>query len=214
MVNFGYDSLRAAEALRAVQTLRPAPATVLDVGAGIGGHSDVFDALGYQVTSVDAHPMFPGCVEWNIPGQEAPQGVRGERYDIVWCCHTLEHSNAPGAFLEALRDMLVPETGLLAITVPPMKPSIVGGHVTLWNAGLLLYNLILAGFDCSQASVRTYGYNVSVLVPRPSWEDAIELGDVLRTLVHDSGDIERLADYFPIPVRQGFDGNIEEVNWL
>ena len=46
-------------------------------------------------------------------------------------------------FLKKVHSLLN-EGGYLAIIVPPRKPFIVGGHVTIWNAGLVLYNLILA----------------------------------------------------------------------
>ena len=40
------------------------------------------------------------------------------------------------------------DDGVLAITVPPGESLVIGGHLTNWNAGILLYNLVLAGFDC------------------------------------------------------------------
>ena len=99
----------------------------------------------------------------------------------------------------------IDEGGIFAVTVPPLKHEIVGGHVTLWNAGLLLYQLILAGFDCSSASVKTYGYNISVIVRKKA--------ATLPRLRMDFGDIEALSHYFPFPVANGFDGRILEVNW-
>jgi hypothetical protein len=82
---------------------------------------------------------------------------------LVWCSHVLEHQPNAGLFLAKLiRDCR--DGGILAITVPPAKTEIVGGHVSLWNAGLLLYRLALTGIDCRDARVKTYGYNVSVIV--------------------------------------------------
>ena len=91
------------------------------------------------------------------------------------------------------------------ISVPPLRHNIVGGHVSLWNAGLLLYNLILAGFDCSEASVKQYGYDISVVVQK---KEAI-----LPELNYDHGDIEVLAKFFPMKVKQGFHGQLDEINW-
>lgn len=125
-------------------------------------------------------------------------------FDAVWACHVLEHQPNPGIFLQECRRRLKPG-GLLFVTVPPMKHAIVGGHVTLWNAGLLLYQLILAGFDCSKARVGTYGYNISVIVPN----DATDLPE----LAYDDGDIERLARFFPVPVVHGFDGEMPNIGW-
>ena len=99
------------------------------------------------------------------------------------------------------------EGGLLAITVPPRKQNIVGGHVSLWNTGTLLYHLILAGFDCSAASAACYGYNISVIVQKRT--------AALPALTSDKGDIELLAHLFPMPLqaRQGFDGDAYAVSW-
>lgn len=125
-------------------------------------------------------------------------------FDAIWCCHVLEHQRNVGAFLEKCFADLK-DGGWLAVTVPPRKDEIVGGHLTLWNAGLLLYNLILAGFDCSGASVKTYGYNVSVIVRKRRAN--------LPALKMDCGDIESLAEFFPMPVEQGFSGLIGGINW-
>lgn len=166
--------------------------TVIDVGSGIGEHKRALRRAGKSVIELD----------WS----------RGQLYeatslvpaDCIWASHVLEHMHNVGVALEKMRRDLRPG-GVLAITVPPMKNEIVGGHVSLWNAGLLLYRLILAGFDCSRAAVKTYGYNVSVIVERRDLK--------LPRLAHDEGDIEKLADFFPLPVKQGFDGFIEELNW-
>ena len=80
-----------------------------------------------------------------------------------------------------------------------------GGHLSLWNAGLLLYNLILAGFDCRSAAVKTYDYNVSVIVRKKAAP--------LPELTYDFGDIEKLSQFFPFEAKHGFDGNIESINW-
>src|SRR6185503_2160161 len=127
-----------------------------------------------------------------------------ERFDLVWCSHALEHQPNVGFFLEHLVALAKPG-GVLAITVPPARRTIVGGHLTVWNTGLLLYNLVSAGIDCSEARTREYGYNVSAIVRlRPA---------VLPPLRHDAGDIERLAAFFPLPVQQGFDGKIDAIGW-
>jgi hypothetical protein len=86
------------------------------------------------------------------------------------------------------------------VTVPPAKHNIVGGHVTLWNAGLLLYNMVLAGWDCSEALVMVYGYNISVLVEKKQ--------AILPKLRMDSGDIDTLSKFFPIQVEEGFHGEL------
>ena len=87
-----------------------------------------------------------------------------------------------------------------------MKHQIVGGHVSVWNAGLVMYNLILAGVSCRNAMVKQYGYNISVIT---SNEDV-----GLTKIVFDTGDIESLSKYFPEGYnKQGFNGDIKKLNW-
>ena len=94
----------------------------------------------------------------------------------------------------------------MAVTVPPMKHSIVGGHVSMWNAGLVMYRLVLAGFDCSKAMVKQYGYNISVIAPKAP--------PLSTPLAYDNGDIERIAHLLPPGYNhQSFNGNIQELNW-
>ena len=170
----------------------------LDVGSGSGTHADELRRLGKSVITVDSGHKA------NIPHAYQAWEFGADNVEAIWCSHTLEHQVNPGAFLQKMQHELRPG-GLLAITVPPAKHNIVGGHVTLWNAGLLLYQLILAGFDCSQARVGSYGYNISVIV---------ELHEIqLPPLANDAGDIDRLAQYFPGPVTQGFNGQLPNIRW-
>jgi SAM-dependent methyltransferase len=179
--------------------------SVLDVGCGTGRHSRLFQQAGKQVTSIDIYPGLEDAVQADYLRHEfaAP-------FDCVWVSHVLEHQLNVNQFLTKIfRDLK--EGGILALTIPPLKHEIVGGHVTLWNAGLLLYNLILAGFDCSQAAIKCYGYNISVITAKTSaripWDQ----------LKYDTGDIETLAPFFPIVEgmqwSQSFNGRIKQINW-
>ena len=170
---------------------------VLDIGSGDGSYATVMRDAGLDVTTISYTP--PADIVGDYLALTLPN-----RYDAIWACHVLEHCPNPGLFLSKCFADLV-DGGWLAVTVPPRKDEIVGGHVTLWNAGLLLYQLILAGFDCRDAAIKTYGYNISVIVRKKR--------AVLPALVMDSGDIERLAEFFPMPVQQEFNGVIEAVNW-
>ena len=172
------------------------------------------DPIGMRLLDIGAHPQSahgPIFKHWGFDYLLSDMsdgvgylGYKNGACDVIWASHVLEHQVNPGVFLGRMADDLYPG-GYLAITVPPAKPQIVGGHVTIWNAGLLLYHLVLAGFDCSRAMVHCYGYNISVIV---QYEPI-----TLPPLIYGMGDIELLADYFPIPVHQGFDGNINSVNW-
>lgn len=121
-------------------------------------------------------------------------------YDLLWASHILEHMRNPGQFLDKCFRILKPN-GLFCVTVPPLKHEIVGGHLTLWNPGLLLYNMILARFNCKKARVMQYGYNISVIVRKdPVPESAFD------SLVYDWLDITRLGEFFPWPAEDAFDG--------
>lgn len=168
---------------------------ILDIGSGPGDHAEIFRRQGFHVSTCDLGA-----------GQDYMSAdYPAEAFDGIWCCHVLEHILDIQSFLVKVRHELV-IGGLLAVTVPPAKHQIVGGHVSLWNAGLLLYRLILAGFDCRQASVGTYGYNISVLVRREDIKGRI-------TLNADAGDIDTLSPYFPCPVRERFNGQLPNINW-
>lgn len=170
-------------------------ATVLDVGCGDGFHAEYFREQGKKVFT---NSLYGGDLPGDYLTLEVP------KIDLIWACHVLEHCPNPNLFLTKCFNDLE-DGGILAVTVPPLKHEIVGGHVTLWNAGLLLYQLILAGFDCRKSSVKTYGYNISVIVRKKKAN--------LPPLVMDNGDIGTLARFFPLHVVSGFNGQLDEVNW-
>lgn len=171
--------------------------TVLDIGSGDGFHAQKMRKAGKRVTTLDIN----GKADINCSFDQMPLT---RFYDAVWACHVLEHQPNVGNFLKKCFAVL-DNNGIMAVTVPPRKDAIVGGHLTLWNAGLLLYNMVIAGFDCSQAMVKTYGYNISVIVRKKK--------AALPQLAYDNGDIERLSHFFPFVAKQGFDGVINQLNW-
>lgn len=186
---------------------------ILDVGSGQDGAG--FGAMVRKAGHVYRTFDLTLGEDWENTATRSLYARRGRHYDGVYMSHSLEHMEDTGSALRSIHNVLKP-LGVVAITVPPHKDQIVGGHVSLWNAGLLLYRLILAGFDCSDAAVKTYGYNVSVVVRRvqitmtPDWQ---VFGPSLH---HDSGDIDKLAKYFPsgLGAGDGFDGRIQQHNWV
>jgi SAM-dependent methyltransferase len=183
--------------------------SVLDVGAGGGEHALEFSRAGKRVDCVDLGRSiyYDNSKIFRSGDVEAIRFVMGDffdftadhTYDLVWCSHVLEHQSDANAFLKRCLG-LVTEGKWLAITVPPLKHSVVGGHVSLWNAGLLLYQLVIGGNDCSDAIVMNYNYNISVLVRRRPIS--------LPELDYDAGDIDRLSSYFPRGCQEGFDGRM------
>ncbi len=207
---------RATFANRALQKLLSDYAfeTVLDIGCGEGQQAAILLAHGKTVTAFDygKSPYFA----WRDPAIQTVIGdfntyAFHEQYDCAWASHVLEHQPNPNLFLRKVH-AVVKEGGIVAITVPPLKHQIVGGHLTLWNAGLLLYNLVFAGFDCAQASILQYGYNISVIVRKKTIDPA--------GLVYDMGDIRTIRPFLPaelpfVPNQfdDPFDGNIQRLNW-
>jgi len=175
---------------------------ILDIGAGkTEPHAERMRQAGLTVETNDFFPISTYRADYNQLHFPVP-------FDAIWCAHVLEHQPNPNLFLKKVHQDLT-EGGLVAITVPPLKHQIVGGHVSLWNAGLLLYNMVLAGFDCSSAMVKKYGYNISVIVRKSSF--------AIPMLAYDTPDMQSLKPYFPTGIiknwKKGFDGNIEELNW-
>lgn len=190
---------RGLEAFERLLRDYPDARTVLDIGSGDGWHADGMRKAGKEVMTISLDP--PADMVCNYLDARF-----GAPFDAIWACHVLEHQPDVGLFLRKcfcdLRD-----GGVFAVTVPPHRHEVSGGHLTNWNAGLLLYNLIVAGFDCSGARVSgEYDYvNISVIVrKRPAHCPDIRFG---------RGDLDRLARFFPVPIKQGFDGRLPPVNW-
>lgn len=188
--------------------------TVLDIGSGQGQQASVLLEYGKSVTALDygESPYFKSRdprVE-TVIGDFNTVEFAGQ-FDCVWASHVLEHQLDPQNFLRRVHQV-TKEGGVIAISVPPLKHQIVGGHVSLWNGGLLLYRLVLAGFDCREASLLQYGYNISVVVRKKSIP--------APSLVFDMGDIRTIRPYLPasLPFAPNqyddpFDGNILRLNW-
>jgi SAM-dependent methyltransferase len=189
--------------------------SVLDVGAGSLEHTQIFVNNRKTVDICD----YGNSVYYENKNDAVINSINSifigdfntinfnKTYDALWCCHILEHQLNVNMFLKKVNS-LINEGGYLGIVVPPRKPFIVGGHVTLWNAGLLLYNLILAGFDCSEdCKIIQYDYNIGIIVKKKT------INLLPNDLSMDKGDIEKLAQYFPFDAKHNFNGDIVEFNW-
>ena len=175
--------------------------TVLDVGCGEGLHTDFFLKAGKHVTSLDyGNSVYfeRKSDKQNVIIADFNKYEFSEQYDCVWCSHILEHQLNVNLFLKKVFEV-TKDNGIVAISVPPAKHAIVGGHLTIWNPGLLLYNLVLAGFDCSDAKVIDKDYDISIIVhkkPVPI--------DVFESLSFDSGDIIKIKQYLPSYIDYSF----------
>lgn len=185
--------------------------TVLDIGSGAGEHAQILHKYQKKVTALDFGTSIYAQKKGNnydeIEWIEADffKYKPSHKFDCIWASHVLEHQSNPGLFISKCMQ-LVKEDGLIAITIPPMDEYVLGGHLTNWNAGLLLYNLVFNGIDCSDCSIISYGYNISVIVKNRK-HGAVDL-------TYDNGDIVKLLQYFPECINaEPFDGRIRNWNW-
>lgn len=190
--------------------------TVLDIGSGAGRHAEVFEKYQKEVTRLDIGASCEFAKYRERGGSKVVmsslEDYESLPFDCIWCSHVLEHQLNVHSFLRKARD-LVKNEGVLAVTVPVAQRLIVGGHLTLWNPGLLLYNLVVAGFNCRNASVLTYDHNISVVM-------RVEKVDVLNRLCFDAGDIRSIREFLPQELDwktrhndDPFDGQIKRLNW-
>ena len=130
--------------------------------------------------------------------------------DCLWSCHSFEHVLDPHSTLLEWRDRYLKPGGILCVTVPGYEHWTKSGHVNSFHAGQLLYRCVLAGFECTQARVKTARDeigrdNITVIVRKPMTPI------VLPNLAMDAGDLEALAHLFPKGMAfQGFEG---ETTW-
>jgi len=184
--------------------------SVLDVGGGNLLAASYFAGKGLQVDVSDYSTspyLSPSALEQagirNFVDGDFNTTEFAETYDLVWVSHVLEHQLNVHDFLVKLVS-LVNDGGSLALAVPPRKPFIISGHVNLFNPGLLLYRVILAGVDCSDAKVFQYDGNICLLVK-------VERFD-LPQLNYDLGDIQQLSRFFPNSPSEGFNGDFMHLN--
>lgn len=198
------SKIKSLDAFYKILELSDSNFSVLDIGSGEKEiHSNMFREKGYQVDTVDFFENSTYKGDFNNISIE-------KNYNIVWASHCLEHQLNVNLFLNKIYNTLT-NNGYLVITVPPFKHQIVGGHLSLWNGGLLIYNLILAGFDCSDVKIKKYGYNISAIVQKKNTQIPF------RKLVYDTEDLNTLREFFPNNINYKknniFDGDIEKLNW-
>tara|TARA_B100000780_G_scaffold266419_1_gene222608 strand:+ start:168 stop:911 length:744 start_codon:yes stop_codon:yes gene_type:complete len=191
--------------------------SVLDIGSGEGLHAKLLADNGKKVTKIDYGDSIYFKKE-DMHETKFTDAIIADfndyefdcLYDVIWCSHVLEHQPNPNIFLKKIYKLL-DESGVLAITVPPSRNTMSGGHLSNWNAGLLLYNLVLAGFDCADASILKYGYNISIIVRKKA--------AIFEPLSYDSGDLRKIKNCLPklrfycTENDEPFNGNIFRVNW-
>ncbi|MAG02133.1 hypothetical protein CMI42_02245 [Candidatus Pacearchaeota archaeon] len=184
---------------------------VLDVGAGECKQSEFLKSHNKEVYTCDYSLGSNSLDEkyYDYTG-DFNKLIFNKKFDCVLCSHILEHQLNVNLFLKKVVSV-TKQNGYIVIIVPPRKPFLIGGHVSLWNAGLVLYNLILAGVDCSlECYIKHYDYNIGIIVKNV--KNNIEN----INLTYDGGDITNLlSDFFPSSLEafDGMNGDILELNW-
>lgn len=131
-----------------------------------------------------------------IHRQERFETADVEPVDMLWTSMTIEHCPNVGLFFEACRKALKPN-GVLAIVAPTDRNDImIDGHLNFWTPAHLIYNLVVAGWDCSEAKWYTKDRDIGLLVRR---KDRPEIA-----LRYDNPDLKTLEPYFPCPLIHRF----------
>lgn len=195
--------------MRAVRLLEYAieqkPKTVLDIATGPGKHAIPFIVNGSKVTGVDLKKAPFEHEDYTHFNAAYETLELDEQFDMVWSCHTLEHIPNVQHFLTQLHQW-TKDGGWLAISVPPAANNRLHvGHLTAWSPALLAYNLICAGWDCSEAVWYTEYCTIGFMVQK---KPEIDLS--WRTGMPN--EVQALRDYMPISV-QHEDNAWWEDNW-
>jgi SAM-dependent methyltransferase len=157
--------MRAVRLLEFAISLRPE--TVLDIAVGPGKHAVSFISNGSKVTGLDITEAKIEHSDYDhiqSPYETADIGDR--QWDMIWCCHTLEHMSNVQHFLIHLYKWLK-DDGWLAISVPTQRQNRMHiGHLTTWSPALLIYNLVCAGWDCRKARWYTESNTIALIVQK------------------------------------------------
>ena len=118
----GYQALNLARQEHLASLGLPiAGRTVLEVGAGVGDHTEFFNARGCDITVTDARPVNVAEIarRWSglralVADVEDSSALIGWLFDIVYCYGVLYHTGDPVAAIENLSrwsgDLLLLET--------------------------------------------------------------------------------------------------------
>ncbi|MDO1583753.1 methyltransferase domain-containing protein [Rhizobium oryzicola] len=185
--------------------------TVLDFGAGWQRRCDMLLASGLSVSTIvrPETPLADLSAELIVHTGTVHSSVLPKTFDCIIAINVLQQERDPQRFLRRLHDLL-PERSILGLTVPALRHPMLQGELSIWNAGLVLYHLVLAGFDCSNVHCLTQEDEISVILEKnaidPWGEDSPlpPLGSLRRHL-------PQALDFVHEPA--WFNGEIPELNW-
>lgn len=136
--------------------------SILDIGSAAGNCSDIFKFLGKDVTRVEHLEIYDAEYRTDFITTNFKK-----KFDCIWASQVLEHQRNVGLFLNKCFDDLN-ENGILAITVPysTNKNMLEMGHALNFNPLNLIYNLVLAGFDCSEIKLKVYDNDIGIILKK------------------------------------------------
>lgn len=195
--------------------------SVLDIGCGQGIQGRFMSDYGKEVTgiTISDEDGYDGRCWKNVIKADFLTVELEQKYDIVWASHILEHIMDVEGFLRKMKEAVAPG-GCLALTVP-RENSILLPHIHSFSAGRLLRYMLCAGYDCRNAQILEYGYNISIILPEVRY---IEREFNVDGFVDESANATGADDlflYLPKEIKLSkswdniyyFNGNIYELNW-
>ena len=181
-----------------------APSRVLDVGAGYGTGTRVFQNHGYRMDALETEDDKAYYIEHalRMPVHVTPLEefiLPGDPYGLVLFTHCLEHLDDPVRAMSRIRNLVDPRHGILYLEVP-----IVWNSVT-WSDALYLTHKSNFTVENLSRLVAEQGFHIVEHVwTRHTAEDPWDLGLVLKRVHdgptlppdpsdhHDANDVRRL----------------------
>ena len=181
------------------------PERLIDIGAGDLRHSIEFARAGIKTTAVDlgssvyAASRAPEVQKNNLKVIDADFNrlELSERFEVLFCSHTLEHQQDVKAFLGKCLES-VTEGGVLIFVLPYPHWDLQGGHVAQFTPKSVIYNLALLGLDCSKSLAFDSHGEFTVVVRNGGLSD-VEQYD----LTFDRGDVSKLSHLLPDDAIEG-----------
>lgn len=175
--------------------------TILDIGCGYCPYFDLFKNKIYTGIDVYNKNVLNEVSKNNniniINDNILTHDFGNKTYDCVYSSHVIEHISNTEEYIRRLKSLVV-DDGILCIIWPKPKPQIVGGHVHIFNPGLIFYNIVRVGIDCSVWKCLENKYSFCVVGKCKKVEDP--------KLIYCMGEIELLRKYFPFNAKHGFHG--------
>jgi SAM-dependent methyltransferase len=171
---------------------------VLDLGCGVGHLWPELE--GKEVMAIDTYPpervmLLPHVqyVQADFMGQ-----VHFGRVDALFSSHVVEHMQDTKLFLQKFFSF-IDDGSPWCIMWPPPQPGIREGHLHHFPMGLMLYNIVVTGIDCSEAMLVRKDYTLGIMGRKWKFE--------LPALGPETRDLTLLAPWFPFVVAHNFPGD-------